>query len=202
MLLRDARKIAASVHVYSPKRKHDDDAGGSLASWLARLQVIAEALCEVREMEVASYDSLKKEYSDHIDALECAIAVLKRGDAASNNPAEAPLMQIKELEFVTDNFKDMLDCYMGGCVYGLYEGGIVDSLEKLHKEFIKKHEMLEEREDHLLHAFTRKQAVLFAQISRAKKENISRAKKIAVETLRARKKYQHHAAVRVRPLLG
>lgn len=170
MLLRDARKIAASVHVYSPKRKHDDDAGGSLASWLARLQVIAEALCEVREMEVASYDSLKKEYSDHIDALECAIAVLKRGDAASNNPAEAPLMQIKELEFVTDNFKDMLDCYMGGCVYGLYEGGIVDSLEKLHKEFIEKRKMLEAQAHHHLHAFRVKQARLAAQTVQAQTE--------------------------------
>jgi hypothetical protein len=126
-----------------------------------------KAATSIRNIERTDYDAMHKDYSESIDALERAIAVLKE---QLPDKAQAALVQVKGLNLVPQKMKDMVDAFLQDDnpeAHG-YEGhsdGIVSMLSGLHEEFIAERTALEKSETNARHAFEMLTTDLSAQIS-------------------------------------
>merc|ERR1719272_81920 len=117
------------------------------------------AATKVREIEKADYDAMHKDYSESVDALGRAIAVLKK--QSHDRGQKAALVQVSALQslsLIPDNAKKAIDAFVqqaGEDVEGLavnapeangYEfqsSGVVEMLEKLNDKFIDERTTLE-----------------------------------------------------------
>eukprot|EP00444_Apocalathium_aciculiferum_P058460 CAMPEP_0183598688 /NCGR_PEP_ID=MMETSP0371-20130417/179050_1 /TAXON_ID=268820 /ORGANISM="Peridinium aciculiferum, Strain PAER-2" /LENGTH=815 /DNA_ID=CAMNT_0025810747 /DNA_START=79 /DNA_END=2523 /DNA_ORIENTATION=- len=108
-----------------------------------------QAATKVREIEKADYDTLHQDYSESVDALQRAIAVLKK--QAHDRPQAEALVQVsalKDLTLIPDSAKKTIDAFLQQDPEGLevsapeahgYEfqsHGVIEMLEKLLDEFI------------------------------------------------------------------
>jgi chromosome segregation ATPase len=108
-----------------------------------------KAATNVREIEKADYDAMHKDYSESVDALQRAIAVLKK--QSHDRGQKSALMQVSSLALIPENAKQTIDAFLqqsGEDVEGLavtapeangYEfqsSGVVEMLEKLLDKFI------------------------------------------------------------------
>ena len=67
-----------------------------------------EAAAKVREIEKADYDATRIDYSESVDALERAIAVLKK---QAHDRKQASLVQLKTLKLIPDDAKKAINAF-------------------------------------------------------------------------------------------
>merc|ERR1719158_2652817 len=150
-----------------------------------------KAATNVRDIEKADYDTTHKDYSESIDALERAIAVLKK---QSHDRKQASLLQVQSLtslSLLPAEAKSAIDAFVqqdqvsedeGLAVsapeanaYEFQSSGVVEMLEKLLDKFIGERTTLEKEEMNSKHAFDMLMQDLNAQIAQATKDRDSKA---------------------------
>jgi uncharacterized small protein (DUF1192 family) len=146
------------------------------------------AATNVREIEKADYDAMHKDYSESVDALQRAIAVLKK--QAHDRTQKSALVQLQSLSLIPDNAKKTIDAFLqqsGEDVEGLavttpeangYEfqsSGVVEMLEKLLDKFIDERTTLEKEEMNSKHAYDMLMQDLKAQIAQGEADRDAKA---------------------------
>merc|ERR1719199_2482135 len=140
--------------------EHDAD----IATWKGD----SKAATGVRKIEKTDYDATHKDYSESVDALQRAIAVLKK--QAHDRKQKSSLAQVsalKSLNLIPAEAKKTIDLFLqqGDDTEGLavsapeanaYEfqsSGVVEMLEKLLDKFIDERTTLEKEEMNSKHAY-------------------------------------------------
>merc|ERR550519_2945869 len=148
---------------------HDAD----ISTW----QGDSKAAQNVRTMEQNDYVATHKDYSESIDALERAIAVLKKQNF--DRTQKAVLLQLKQHDIIPTSAKKVIDAFLQGeddplavrapeaNAYEFQSGGVIEMLEKLHNKFEDERYTLEKEEANSKHAHSMLQQDLAAQISTA-----------------------------------
>jgi hypothetical protein len=151
-----------------------------------------KAATNVREIEKGDYDLTHKDYSESVDALERAIAVLKK--QAYDRKQASSLVQVtalKDLKLIPAEAKKTLDAFLqqseepadeGLAVsapeanaYDFQSSGIIEMLEKLLDKFIDERTVLEKEEMNSKHAYDMLMQDLTAQIDQAEKDRDEKA---------------------------
>jgi len=160
----DADAKAARAHAAKLGREiaaHEAD----IATW----QGDQAAATKVRSMEKTDYDTMHKDYSESVDALERAIGVLKK-QAYDRPQAEALLLQLAAVPMKTEQ-KSALTAFLQqeptADGYEFQSTSIIDMLEKLLDEFVDQRTNLEKEEMNSKHAYDMLMQDLTAQIQNA-----------------------------------
>jgi len=159
---------------------HDED----LAAWTGD----KKAATKVRNMEKADYDEMHKDYSESIDALERAIAVLKKQAHTRKQASFAQIAAVAKLNLIPENAKQTINAFLqqdpddGLAVsapeaagYEFQSQGVIDMLEKLLDKFIDERTVLEKEEMSSKQAFDMLVQDLKAQIDQAKQDRTEKA---------------------------
>merc|ERR1740133_871404 len=121
-----------------------------------------KAATKVREIEKTDYDATHKDYSESVDALERAIAVLKKQDT---DRTQAALTQVAQSARIPAKARATVEAFLAEDDVGIgvsapeangYEsrsGGIIEMLEKLLDEFIAERTALEKEETNSKQAY-------------------------------------------------
>merc|ERR1719219_2268431 len=162
------------------KTGHDAD----IAAWTGD----KKAATKVRNMEKTDYDATHKDYSESIDALERAIAVLKKQAYDRKQASFAQLSSLRALDLIPDDAKKAIDVFLqqepdeGLAVsapeaygYEFQSQGVIEMLEKLLDKFIDERTVLEKEEMNSKHAFDMLIQDLTAQIEQAKQDRTEKA---------------------------
>merc|ERR1719327_1479736 len=143
-----------------------------------------KAATNVREIEKADYDATHKDYSESVDALQRAIAVLKK---QSHDRKQASLLQLSSLKLIPAEAKKTIDVFLQQDPEGLavsapeanaYEfqsSGVIEMLEKLLDKFIDERTTLEKEEMNSKHAYDMLMQDLNAQIAQATQDRDEKA---------------------------
>merc|ERR1719198_166598 len=143
-----------------------------------------KAATNVREIEKADYDATHKDYSESVDALQRAIAVLKK---QAHDRKQAALVQLKELNLIPTETKKAIDLFLMQDPEGLavsapeanaYEfqsSGVIEMLEKLLDKFIDERTTFEKEEMNSKHAYDMLMQDLNAQIAQATQDRDEKA---------------------------
>jgi len=157
-----------------------------------------KAATSVRQIEKSDYDNMHKDYSESVDALQRAIAVLKK--QAHDRGQKASLAQVsalKNLNLIPDSAKKIISAFLSteedvvdeaapeANAYEFQSHGVVEMLEKLLDKFIDERTTLEKEEMNSKHAFDMLMQDLTAQITQAKADRGSKAEAKA-KTLQAK----------------
>merc|ERR1719465_298614 len=94
----DAKKLGREI------AKHDKD----IATWNGD----KAAATKVREIEKADYDTTHKDYSESVDALERAIAVLKQQAHDRKQASLAQVSALKDLDLIPKEAKKAIDLFL------------------------------------------------------------------------------------------
>jgi len=144
-----------------------------------------KAATNVREIEKGDYDAMHKDYSESVDALQRAIAVLKK--QSHDRGQKASLLQLKELNLIPAEAKKSIDLFLQNVDEGLavsapeanaYEfqsSGVVEMLEKLLDKFIDERTTLEKEEMNSKHAYDMLMQDLNAQIAQGTQDRDEKA---------------------------
>lgn len=167
--------------------EHDED----ISVWQGDIK----AATKVREIEKADYDATHTDYSESVDALERAIAVLKK---QAHDRKQASLIQLKNLKLIPNDAKKVIDAFLqqdpdeGLAVsapeanaYEFQSGGVVEMLEKLLDKFIEERTTLEKEEMNSKHAYDMLMQDLNAQVSQAETDRDEKAE-FKAETLQSK----------------
>merc|ERR1712039_1016803 len=159
---------------------HDED----IAVWNGD----KKAATKVRQIEKADYDTLHKDYSESISALERAIAVLKKQAYDRKQASMVQVSALKQLSLVPEEAKKAIDAFLaqdpqeGLAVsapeaygYEFQSHGIIEMLEKLLDKFISERTTLEKEEMNTKHAFDMLMQDLTAQIAQAQQDRDEKA---------------------------
>jgi len=182
ILKADIQKYAADAEQLAKEiAEHEED----IAVWTGDIK----AATKVREIEKADYDALHKDYSESIDALQRAIAVLKK--QAYDRKQAASLVQVsalKDLNLVPEEAKRAIDTFFAqepdeglavsapeANAYEFQSHGIIEMLEKLLDKFIDEKTALEKEEMNSVHAFEMLVQDLKAQIDQATQDRDEKA---------------------------
>jgi len=147
-----------------------------------------KAATKVREIEKADYDALHKDYSESVDALERAIAVLKK-QAHDRKQSLLQVSSLTSLELIPAEAKRTIEAFiqqMGpdeglavsapeANAYEFQSSGVVEMLEKLLDKFIDERTTLEKEEMNSKHAYDMLMQDLNAQIAQATKDRDEKA---------------------------
>merc|ERR1719450_2064618 len=105
VLKADIQKYAADAELLAKEiAEHEED----IAVWNGDIK----AATKVREIEKADYDETHKDYSESVDALERAIAVLKK---QAHDRKQADLVQVaalKSFNFIPPEAKRAIDVFL------------------------------------------------------------------------------------------
>jgi len=141
-----------------------------------------KAATSVREIEKADYDALHKDYSESVDALQRAVAVLKK---QSHNRPQAALAQVsalKSLQLIPAEAKRTIDAFLQSSQdpaeglevsapeahgYEFASHGVIEMLEKLLDKFVDERTALEKEEMNGKHAYDMLMQDLTAQVDQA-----------------------------------
>merc|ERR1719478_2069418 len=141
-----------------------------------------KAATNVREIEKADYDATHKDYSESVDALQRAIAVLKKQAHDRKQASFVQVSALKELNLIPTEAKKAIDLFLtqngvqdeGLAVsapeanaYEFQSSGVVEMLEKLLDKFIDERTTLEKEEMNSKHAYDMLMQDLNAQIAQA-----------------------------------
>jgi len=156
------------------------------------------ASTEVRELENADYLRTHKDYSESVDALERAIAVLKK---QAYDRSQDALMQVKGAKFIPDSAKKVISAFLAqgselgddpmsvsapeANAYEFQSQGVVDMLEKLHDKFEDERTDLEKEESNARHAYEMLVQDLTAQIETATEDREAKAQEKASKLQKA-----------------
>eukprot|EP00418_Pyrodinium_bahamense_P008885 CAMPEP_0179126276 /NCGR_PEP_ID=MMETSP0796-20121207/59766_1 /TAXON_ID=73915 /ORGANISM="Pyrodinium bahamense, Strain pbaha01" /LENGTH=651 /DNA_ID=CAMNT_0020825021 /DNA_START=126 /DNA_END=2081 /DNA_ORIENTATION=- len=182
MLKADIEKYTADAAMLSKEiAAHDED----ISVWKGDIK----AATKVRTLEKAQYDAMHQDYSESVDALQRAIAVLKSQD--KTRPQAASLTQVsalQELSLIPKEAKRAIDSFLaqdpeeGLAVsapeaygYEFQSDHVIDMLEKLLDKFISKRTDLEKEEANTQHAFEMLMQDLNAQIAQATEDRTEKA---------------------------
>merc|ERR1719219_3213636 len=162
------------------KTGHDAD----IAAWTGD----KKAATKVRNMEKTDYDATHKDYSESIDALERAIAVLKKQAYDRKQASFAQLSSLQKLDLIPDDAKKAIDVFLqqepdeGLAVsapeaygYEFQSQGVIDMLEKLLDKFIGERTVLEKEEMNSVQAFEMLIQDLTAQLEQAEQDRTEKA---------------------------
>jgi cell division septum initiation protein DivIVA len=184
MLRADIQQYAVDAETLGKEiAGHDED----IATWTGDIK----AATKVREVEKADYDETHKDYSESVDALERAIAVLKK---QAHDRKQADLVQVaalKNLNFIPKEAKRAIDIFLAqdpdeslaqvsaaapeANAYEFQSQGIIDMLQKLLDKFIDERTTLEKEESNSRHAYELLKQDLEAQIEQATKDRDAKA---------------------------
>jgi len=150
----DAKKLGKEI------AKHDAD----IATW----EGDKKASTKVREIEAADYATLHTDYSESIDALERAIAVLKKQNFDRKQAAEmliqlTPIVPKDQVEVLTAFLQQAPEAHG----YEFQSGGVIEMLEKLEDKFNDERSDLEKAEVNAKHAYDMLMQDLTAQVENA-----------------------------------
>jgi hypothetical protein len=151
-----------------------------IATWTGDLKAISK----VRQIEKADYDAMHKDYSESVDALQRAIAVLKQQAFDRRQPSSlAQVKALKDLTLIPPEAKKAIDNFLqdtqepeddGLAVsapeangYEFQSHGVVDMLERLLDKFVDMRTALEKEEMNSRHSFDLLSQDLNSQISQA-----------------------------------
>merc|ERR1719333_2060188 len=126
-----------------------------------------KAATKVRQIEKTDYDATHKDYSESVDALQRAIAVLKK---QAHDRKQASLVQVsslKSLNLIPPAAKKAIDAFLQSVepteglavsapeanAYEFQSSGVVEMLEKLLDKFIDERTTLEKEEMNSKHAY-------------------------------------------------
>jgi len=183
-----AKYIADAAQLAKEIAEHEAD----IATWTGD----SKAATKVRDIEKADYDALHKDYSESVDALERAIAVLKK--QAYDRKQASSLTQVSalmDLKLIPKQAKQALDAFLQqepaeglevsapeASGYEFQSHGVIEMLEKLLDKFIAERTDLEKTEMNAKHAYDMLIQDLTAQIAQATSDRDSktetRAKKL------------------------
>merc|ERR1719219_575520 len=162
------------------KTGHDAD----IAAWTGD----KKAATKVRNMEKTDYDATHKDYSESIDALERAIAVLKKQAYDRKQASFAQLSSLRALNLIPDDAKKAIDVFLqqepdeGLAVsapeaygYEFQSQGVIEMLEKLLDKFIGERTVLEKEEMNSVQAFEMLIQDLTAQLEQATQDREEKA---------------------------
>merc|ERR1719158_1829493 len=187
MLKADIQKYAADAEQLAKEiAEHEED----IAVWTGDIK----AATKVREIEKTDYDATHKDYSESVEALQMAIAVLKK--QAYDRKQAASLVQVsslKNLNLIPDEAKRAIDAFLAqdpeagegdaglavtaseANAYEFQSHGIIEMLEKLLDKFIDERTTLEKEEMNARHAFEMLMQDLKAQIEQATQDRDEKA---------------------------
>jgi len=166
----DAARLAKEIAA------HDED----VAAWTGD----QKAATKVRNMEKADYDKMHADYSESIDALERAIAVLKK-QAYTRKQAKsfAQVSAVAKLSLIPEEAKNTINAFLqqdpdeGLAVsapeaagYEFQSQGVIEMMEKLLDKFIEERTVLEKEEMNAKQAFDMLIQDLTAQLEQAKQD--------------------------------
>jgi len=149
-----------------------------------------KAATNVREIEKADYDKLHKDYTESIDALERAIAVLKKQTGDKKQAAaflSESFLQLKSSTLVPEHTKQMMESFLAedeegmavaapeANAYEFQSAGVVEMLSKLLDKFIGEQTALEKEEMNSKHAYDMMMQDLNAQIAQGEKDRDAKA---------------------------
>jgi hypothetical protein len=190
-----------------------EKAAATIRSLTARIQELDEdngrwtkdkaSASAVRGQEALDFKATVLDYSESIDAINGAIAVLKK-QAFSRSQASAALLQVQSLNLVSVATKSALHNFLEHAMpdemlfrdapeahgYDFQSGGVVDMLEKLQDEFVAKKTDLEKEEMTAQHFFEQIMQQLTDNIETASQE-ISRKTKARADTQQAKDPSRH-----------
>jgi len=130
-----------------------------------------KAATRVREIERADYQAMHKDYSESVDAIQRAIAVLKKQiydrKQAKGTAALAEISALKGLRLISEKQRRAIDTFLmqdpeatglsvsapEANAYEFQSHGIVEMIEKLLDKFIDERTSLEKAEKNAGHAF-------------------------------------------------
>jgi len=78
-----------------------------------------KAATNVRQIEKSDYDALHKDYSESVDALGRAIAVLKKQSHDRSQGAFVQVAELKSLSLIPEEAKKTIDVFLQGSEDGL-----------------------------------------------------------------------------------
>jgi len=156
------------------------------------------AASKVREIENADYDAMHKDYSESIDALQRAIAVLKKEAYDRKQSSLAQVSNLQSLTLIPPEAKKAIDAFLlqeptegldvsapEAYGYEFQSHGIIEMLEKLLDKFIAERTDLEKTEMNSKHAFDMLMQDLTAQIDQATQDRGEKAE-LKAKTLQAK----------------
>merc|ERR1719262_1895948 len=159
VLKADIQKYAADAELLAKEiAEHEED----IAVWNGDMK----AATKVRDIEKADYDETHKDYSESIDALERAIAVLKKQAYDRKQASFAQLSALKTLDLIPKEAKRAIDAFLAqdpdetlavsapeANAYEFQSQGIIDMLQKLLDKFTDERKTLEKEEVDSKHAY-------------------------------------------------
>jgi len=191
MLKADIEKyIATAAKLTKEIAEHDED----ISVWTGD----QKAATTVREIEKADYDALHQDYSESVDALQRAIAVLKK--QAHDRP-QASLVQVSalnKLSLIPDSAKKAIEIFLQqspdeglevsapeAAGYEFQSHGVIEMLEKLLDKFIEERTALEKTEMNGKHAYDMLMQDLTAQTAQATQDREDKAE-LKAKTLQSK----------------
>jgi hypothetical protein len=157
-----------------------------------------KAATSVRDIEKADYDATHKDYSESVDALQRAIAVLKKqAHDRKQKESLAQVVALKHLSLIPEKAKKIINAFLSteesddesaapeANAYEFQSHGVVEMLEKLVDKFIDERSTLEKEEMNSKHAYDMLMQDLAAQISQAETDRGEKAESKA-KTLQAK----------------
>jgi len=185
VLKADIQKYAAdAARLTKEVAEHEAD----IAVWTGDMK----AATKVREIEKADYDSMHKDYSESVDALERAIAVLKKQAYDRKQASFAQVSALKSLNLIPAEAKRSIDAFLAqdpeeapaeglavsapeANAYEFQSHGVIEMLEKLLDKFIDERTTLEKEEMNARHAFEMLMQDLKAQVEQATQDRDEKA---------------------------
>jgi len=147
-----------------------------------------KAATNVREIEKTDYDAMNKDYSESVDALTRAIAVLKKRTGDSKQASFAQVSALTSLKLISKEAKNTINSFLeqtgdeGLAVsapeanaYEFQSSGVVEMLEKLLDKFIDERTTLQKEEMNSKHAYDMLMQDLNAQIAQATQDRDEKA---------------------------
>jgi prefoldin subunit 5 len=173
MLKADIEKYTAdSARLTKEIGEHEED----ISAWTGDMK----AARKVRSIEKVDYDATHKDYTESVDALERAIAVLKKQAFDRKQSSLVQVSALKSINLIPDEAKRAIDAFLedepadGLAVtapeasgYEFQSHGVIDMLEKLLDKFISERTNLEKEETNTKHAFEMLVQDLTAQVDQA-----------------------------------
>merc|ERR1719359_2050508 len=139
-----------------------------------------KAATKVREIEKADYDATHKDYSESVDALERAIAVLKKQAHDRKQASLAQVSELNNLSLIPKEAKRAIDVFLAqdpdeglaveapeANAYEFQSQGIIDMLQKLLDKFADERTTLEKEESNSRHSYEMLMQDLTAQVDNA-----------------------------------
>jgi len=186
------KAIATAERLGKEIAAHDED----ISVWNGDIK----AATKVRQLEKADYDALHKDYSESIDALQRAIAVLKKQAYDRKQASFVQVSALKQLALIPMEAKKTIDAFLDATEepaeglavtapeaygYEFQSHGVIEMLEKLLDKFIDERTVLEKEEMNTKHAFEMLVQDLDAQIAQATQDRTEKAE-LKAKTLQAK----------------